>query len=575
MYETDWWRTAVIYQVYPRSFADADGDGVGDLRGISHRLAAIADLGVDAIWISPFYPSPQKDAGYDVSDYTAVDPVFGTLDDFDELLARSHSLGLRVLIDLVPNHTSDQHAWFQAAMASPPGSAERARYHFVDGRGEQGDDPPNNWQSAFGGPAWTRVAESDGSLGQWYLHLFDPSQPDLNWENPEVHAEFERVLRFWLDRGVDGFRVDVARALVKEAGLPDQAEDAGGLEDFHTGGARESPGAGAVGVPDLSIDVLAPANPYSEQPGVHEIFRRWRELTDGYPGQRVICGEAWVKPLAKLALWARPDEMHQVFNFEYLYTNWDAGRVRSVIAESLAEFGRVGAPSTWVLSNHDAVRHASRLAVNGRLGHGDGIGPLSPFRPDPEVGLRRARCASLLTMALPGSLYLYQGEELGLPEVVDIPDEDRCDPTWERSNRTRYGRDGSRVPIPWEAAAPAYGFNTTGASWLPQPEEWRGLARDVQRADPSSTLALYRTALRLRREFRLDGGELTWVSGFDADVIAYSCGGVLVLGNYGAAPVTLPAGYEALLSSGPLEDDGRLGGETTAWLSASGGGSIR
>lgn len=558
----EWWRSAVIYQIYPRSFMDGNGDGIGDLSGITSRLTAIKDLGVDAVWLSPFYPSPQKDAGYDVADFKDVDPLFGNLADFDQMIEEAHSQGLKVIVDLVPNHTSDQHRWFREALSSPPGSPERNRYLFRDGKGEDGQDPPNNWKSAFGGPAWTRIVEQDGLPGQWYLHLFDSSQPDLNWRNPRVIKDFDGVLTFWLDRGVDGFRVDVARALVKQSGLPNQGPNDGGIEDFFIDGSDD-----LVIVRDDSERKMLekPANPYSEQPEAHQIFRRWRTLMDRYAGDRVLISEAWVSPLAKMALWVRPGEFDQTFNFVYLYSGWNARRVRAVIEESLKEFGRVGAISTWVLSNHDVIRHASRLALSGAVSHGDGIGPNSPSLPDPEVGIRRARCASLLMLALPGSAYIYNGEELGLPEVVEITDEQRQDPTWERSQHTRYGRDGCRVPIPWEADLPGYGFSQTGRAWLPQPEYWGEYARKVELEDPDSTLNLYRNALRIRTREGLGSGEVEWLKSGTEEVVAFENSGVTIIANFGEDSVSIPEGDVLAVSTG-LEE-GMLPAESTVWLS--------
>jgi len=539
----DWWRTAVIYQVYPRSFADSTGDGIGDLDGITSRLGAIADLGADAIWLSPFYVSPQHDAGYDVADYTDVDPLFGDLAAFDRMLAAAHEGGLKVIVDIVPNHSSSAHPWFRAALAAAPGSPERARYLFRDGRGESGDVPPNNWQSVFGGPAWTRVVEADGAPGQWYLHLFDTSQPDFDWTNGEVQAFFLDVLRFWLDRGVDGFRIDVAHGLVKQPGLPDHTPDP-------TGG---------------SMGGDAPEVPYWAQPGVHEIFRDWRRVTDAYDPPRALVGEAWVHPLRKLANWVRPDELHQTFNFVYLETPWDAARLREVVDGSLAAFGGVGAPSTWVLSNHDVIRHATRFALTPPPPQGEGLGPRSPFHPDESVGLRRARAATLFMLALPGSAYVYQGEELGLPEVVDIPDAARQDPTFARTGGASYGRDGARVPIPWTADAPSQGFGTGGASWLPQPSTWASYARDGQDGIPGSTLELYRAALAARREHGLGSAALAWLpSDGDEAVLTFRVGDVTVVANTGAREAVLPAG-EVLAASGPVAP-GRLPGDTTVWL---------
>ncbi|WP_336633334.1 MULTISPECIES: glycoside hydrolase family 13 protein [unclassified Microbacterium] len=539
----EWWRTAVIYQIYPRSFADASGDGIGDLPGVTAHLDDIQSLGVDAVWLSPFYPSPQKDAGYDVADYCDVDPLFGTLADFDTMLDAAHARGIRVIVDLVPNHSSDRHVWFHEALAAAPGSAARARYLFREGRGEHGELPPNNWESVFGGPAWTRVTEPDGTPGQWYLHLFDTSQPDFDWSNPEVQESFRGILRFWLDRGVDGFRVDVAHGLVKTDGLPDHLPP---VDGDSMGGQDEAP--------------------YWGQEGVHEIYRDWHRVLAEYDGDRALCAEAWLPTVDRTAEWVRPDEMHQAFNFPYLTTEWDAAAIREVISESLRAFPAVGAPATWVLSNHDVVRHASRLALTAENPQGHGIGPDSPGQPIPETGLRRARAATTLMLALPGSAYLYQGEELGLPEVIDLPGDVRQDPTWFRTAGERYGRDGCRVPIPWSADAPSYGFGPTDASWLPQPDEWAALARDVQEADPESTLWLYRTLLATRRAEGLGAGSLEWLDGFGAGVLAFRNGEVVVIANLGTEPVDLPAGT-ILAASEPFAGT-ELPADTAVWLRA-------
>jgi len=538
---SEWWRTAVIYQIYPRSFADASGDGIGDLPGITSHLDDLQSLGIDAIWLSPFQRSPQKDAGYDVSDYCDVDPLFGTLADFDDMLAAAHARGIRVIVDLVPNHSSDQHVWFQEALAAVPGSPERARYMFRDGKGEHGELPPNNWESVFGGPAWTRVVEADGRPGQWYLHLFDSSQPDFDWSNEVVREEFRRILRFWLDRGVDGFRVDVAHGLMKAEGLPDYIPD---------------PDAGSMGGEEENV-------PYWGQDTVHEVYRDWRKILEEYQGDRALAAEAWLPTAERTAEWVRPDEMHQAFNFPYLQTEWDAADLRAVIDLSLRAFPGVGAPSTWVLSNHDVVRHASRLALTAENPQGHGIGPDSPGQPIPEVGLARARAATTLMLALPGSAYLYQGEELGLPEVIDIPGDARQDPTWFRTNGERYGRDGCRVPIPWTAEGPAYGFNDSGASWLPQPAEWAGLARDAQAGVAGSTLELYRTLLAERRARGLGAGSLEWLEGYGPDAVAFRNGNVTVVANTGSEPVALPSGI-VIAASGPVTDV--IPADTAVWV---------
>lgn len=543
----EWWRSGTIYQIYPRSFADANGDGMGDLAGITARLESLATLGVDAVWLSPFYKSPQKDAGYDVADYCDVDPLFGTLADFDAMLNRAHELGLKVLIDLVPNHTSWEHVWFKRAISAAPGSAERDYYHFKDGRGERGELPPNNWQSMFGGPAWTRVTESDGSLGQWYCHLFDSSQPDLNWANPVVQEEFERILRFWLDRGVDGFRVDQPHAMGKAAGLPDHpyVDEAGA--GFIEG--RENP-------------------PMWFQEEVHPIFRRWRAILDSYPGNRAMCGEAYVLPLSFMALWVRSDEFHQTFNFRFLDSLWEPQNLFNSINESFEAFDSVGAPSTWVLSNHDVIRHASRMGgLKGRPTASDGVGPNDP-QPDRELGLRTARGATMFMLGLAGASYLYQGEELGLPEHTTLAGEFRQDPTYARTNGDRVGRDGCRVPLPWEASVgAANGFNTTGAGWLPQPEIYREYARDQQEGVAGSTLELYKSALRIRRELRLGEGSFDWLPEFTNNrALGYRNGRVLVIHNFGEDALPLPQGSLLLRSVAGAGSKDAIGAHETVWV---------
>ncbi|MEV8564365.1 glycoside hydrolase family 13 protein [Streptomyces sp. NPDC051322] len=511
-----WWRDAVIYQVYVRSFADSDGDGIGDLRGIRDRLPYLAGLGVDAVWLTPFYASPQADGGYDVADYRAVDPLFGDLTDAEELVRTAHELGLRVIVDVVPNHTSDRHVWFEAALAGGP---ERARYHFHPGRGENGELPPNDWESVFGGPAWTRT-----TAGDWYLHLFAPQQPDLNWDSPEVREEFDAVLRFWLDLGVDGFRVDVAHGMVKAAGLPDI-------------GAREQ--AKMIGSQTL---------PFFDQDGVHEIHRSWRRLLDSYPGERIGVAEAWAPSAGRLALYVRPDELHQAFNFQFLRCPWDATAMRAVIDESLAATASVGAPTTWVLSNHDVVRHVTR--------YGGGA-----------TGLRRARAAALLMLALPGSTYIYQGDELGLPEVTDLPDELRQDPSFFRTAGQEGLRDGCRVPIPWTEDGPSYGFGP-GPGWLPQPTSWRSRSVAAQSGDPDSTLELYRGALALRRRLAgLAAGPMRWLEAPDG-VLAFGRPGLVCTLNTLATAAELPTpGKPLLATSAPVVagDSVRIPGDSCTW----------
>jgi alpha-glucosidase len=547
-----WAHSAVIYQVYPRSFVDGDGDGIGDLPGVLSRLDYLVELGVDAIWLSPFYPSPMADAGYDVADYRGVDPVFGTLDDFDALLAAAHRRGVKIIIDLVPNHTSDQHPWFQAALAAGPGSAARQRYLFRDGLGPDGAEPPNDWLSVFGGPAWTRVPD-----GQWYLHLFAPQQPDLDWEHPQVRAEFVDIIRFWLDRGADGLRIDVAHGMVKAPGLPGTAVPDAAEASFAGAHTPQRSGSGSQ------------ASPYWDQEGVHEIYREWRKVLDAYTPERIAVAEAWVPTLDRLTRYVRRDELHQAFNFQFLRTPWSAAAYREVISASLAAVGSVEAAATWVLSNHDVVRHATRL---GRLDatHTGGIagGAARDEDPvDPVLGLARARAATLMMLALPGSAYLYQGEELGLPEVLDLPDQLRQDPRFHNSGGAVRGRDGCRVPLPWSGAATPFGFSPDGAApWLPQPAGWAALTVEAQRTDPGSTWSLYRDALRLRRELRLSLGDLTWLDPPAPNVLAFSRAGLVCTTNCGTAPVRLPHPYgEPVLASGPVPDPLVLPANTTSW----------
>ncbi|MDO5068515.1 MAG: alpha-amylase family glycosyl hydrolase [Propionibacteriaceae bacterium] len=534
MSNTQWWRDAVIYQIYPRSFADSNGDGYGDLPGAISKLPYLKELGVDAVWLSPFYLSPMADAGYDVADYREVDPLFGQTADAKRLIDEAHALGIRVFIDLVPNHTSDAHEWFQAAVAAEPGAPERERYLIRDGKGASGELPPNNWKSLFGGPGWSRLHRPDGTPEQWYLHMFDVHQPDLDWDSELVRSGFDDILRHWLDLGVDGFRVDVAHSLVKEAGLPDEAEESQFMEG------------------DLG--------PMWDQEGVHEIYRRWRKVLDSYDGDRAMVAEAWVPKPERLARYVRPDEMHQAFNFDFLSSAWDAASYRRVITTTMAANDAVGAPTTWVMSNHDVVRHASRLG-RAETSDTEGISARDP-QPDNELGLRRAKAATLMMLALPGSAYLYQGEELGLPEHTAVPDEMRQDPIWEGTKHQKVGRDGCRIPLPWVADAPGLGFGPSERTWLPQPESYRPLAADQQVGVPGSTWTMYHDALRLRRQYGLGLGKLTWEDAPE-HVVCFDNGEVRVMVNIGGDPVPLPEG-EVLLASTEL--DGVLPTDAAVWV---------
>ena len=534
-----WWRDAVIYQVYPRSFADLDGDGIGDLAGVRARLPYLRDLGVDALWFTPWYESPLADGGYDVADYRRIHPAFGTLDEAERLIAEALAMGIRTIIDIVPNHVSDRHEWFTAALAAGPGSPERERFWFRDGTGPDGDGMPTQWPSSFSGTTWTRTTNPDGSPGQWYLHLFTPEQPDLNWDHPDVRREHEDVLRFWFDRGVGGVRVDSAALVAKDASLPEIAGD-------------YAPGQH----PNLDRDDL------------HTIYADWRSVADSYPGSRVLVGEIWLPDLDRFALYLRPTEMHTAFNFDFMSRAWDAAGLRASIEQTLAAHAPVGAPSTWVLSNHDVTRPVTRY---GREESGFEFAAKRFGTPsDLELGTRRARAAALLTAALPGSLYIYQGDELGLPEAEDLPLASLQDPMHFRSEGVDPGRDGCRVPLPWSGQAAPFGFSPADADtepWLPQPASWASLTVEAQLDDPGSMLNLYRDALRLRRSIHdLHDTGLTWIDAGD-DVICFARGESFVhVSNLSGSPVELPPHTAVYLASDELVD-GRLPADASAWLS--------
>ncbi len=539
-----WWRDAVTYQVYVRSFADGNADGIGDLRGLRDRLGYLADLGVDALWLNPCFPSPMADAGYDIADYRDIEPSFGTLAEMDALIAQAHAAGIRILLDIVPNHCSDRHPRFQQALRAGPRSAARSWFWFRPGRGPGGDEPPNNWQSYCGGPAWTRVTEPDGTPGQWYLHLFAPEQPDFNWDNPAVRADFVKTLRFWFGRGVDGFRIDSAAVLVKDPLLPDLDPEAG----------------------------PADPHPYNDRDGIHEIYQEWRAVADSYNEPRALLGEVWIADPQRFAKYLRPQEMHAAFNFRFLQCAWDPAALRAVIEQTVDFHRPVGAPATWVLSNHDVTRHVTRYGRTDTRFDFDDRGHGRPV--DVELGTRRARAAALLYLALPGGAYLYQGEELGLWEVEQIPDELRQDPMWRRTAGQNPGRDGCRVPLPWTGSEPPFGFSGPGTDeaepWLPtQPASWRDYTVEAQLDDPDSMLELYRSALNLRRSVPGFGSErepLRWIDATDG-VLAFRRGDAAAcVVNLSADPVALPPHQTILLTSSPLTDDGLLPSDCAAWL---------
>ncbi|QQM67409.1 glycoside hydrolase family 13 protein [Actinomyces weissii] len=627
-----WWQDAVVYQVYPRSFADADGNGTGDLRGLASRVPYLQALGVDAVWLSPFYPSALADGGYDVDDHRGVDPRIGTLADFDQMVTALHEAGIRVLVDLVPNHTSNRHQWFRAALAGGPDAPERALYHFREGRGEHGQEPPNDWRSLFGGPLWQRVDDRDeagrpltgpgtGRPYQWYLHIFAPEQPDLNWEHPQVRADLLRTLRFWCDRGVDGFRVDVALGMVK---------------DLSQLGRPWS----EVGYWPLPADGT---HPLFDRDAVHGLLATWRELLESYEPPRFAVAEAGVQP-SRRAAYAR--SLGQAFNFQMQDADWTAESYAWALDAGLEDLARCGS-TTWVLGCHDVFRVATRYgfepsalsaaevvdaaavagpdqahdAVDGSVpagrslvlsrqwvlagggagagaagvsggtseaetagggeglgaaaGGGEGLGAAAggaasaccavPVQ-DAAAGRRRARAAALVVMALPGSLYVYQGDELGLPEVPDIPEERLQDPIARRNRALEKGRDGCRVPLPWARGGSSYGFGPDGGAepHLPQPPGWGGFSVEAQEGDSESVLSLYREGLRLRRGLWVGAGEVTWLRR-DGQALGFARGGLQCWVAFGA-PLRLPAG-EVLLASAPVTD-GLLPADATAWLRA-------
>jgi alpha-glucosidase len=536
-----WWRSAVIYEVYVRSFADGNGDGVGDLAGVRSRLPYLRDLGVDAIWFTPWYVSPLADGGYDVADYRAIDPAFGTLAEAEQLIDEALALGIRTIVDIVPNHVSDRHTWFQAALAAGPGSPERRRFWFRPGRGARGELPPNGWSSIFAGPAWTQVPASDGSPGEWYLHLFTPEQPDLNWDHPDVRREHEEILVFWFDRGAAGVRIDSAALLVKDPELP-----------------------------EMPAEPLPGGHPTTDRDELHEIYRSWRTIADAY-GDRALVGEIWLPDIERFARYMRPGELHTAFNFDFLGQPWEAASLRASIDATLAAHAPVEAPATWVLSNHDVTRPTTRY---GREDSSFAFDRKRVGIPtDVELGRRRARAAALLAAALPGSFYIYQGEELGLDEVEEIPTDRVLDPIFHRSNGIDPGRDGCRVPLPWTGAAPPFGFSTPSVAsepWLPQPARWQALTVEAQDGDATSTLNLYRTILRIRRGHpHLGDGPMTWLPS-QPDVLAFARGHRFIcVVNLSDESILLPPGATPIVASVDLTG-GELPPDASAWLDAPG-----
>ena len=534
---TDLWRTAVVYEIYPRSFADSNGDGVGDLPGITSRVPYLRSLGVDAVWLSPFYPSALADGGYDVDDHRDVDPRLGSLDDFDAMVSALHAAKIKVIVDIVPNHTSNRHPWFVQALAAGRGTWERDRYLFRDGLGRGGEIPPNDWESLFGGSAWAPAGD-----GQWYLHLFAAEQPDLNWENDEVRADFRHTLRFWADRGVDGFRVDAADSLRKD------------LSELDLPWAE---------IADLMRE--DGSHPFWDRDNVHEIYADWRRIFNSFDPPRYAVAEASAHP-ARRTRYAAADSLGNAFNFDMQDADWRADDYRRVINNGLADMINNGSTTSWLLGCHDIPRVATRYGLplqKDRPAYqvakawllSDGATP----RLDRALGERRARAAIMILLALPGSTYIYQGDELGLHEVAELPREVLEDPMASRSMEK--GRDGCRVPLPWSLDGPSYGFGSRSAH-LPQPEWFGAYAVSVQETDPDSTLNLYRRSLALRGHL-FAGSDLRWVDSRPS-VLHFERGPVQCVTNFGTEPVARPAG-ELLLSSAPL-DNGRLPGDTTIWV---------
>lgn len=544
--DAEWWRDAVVYQAYVRSFRDGNGDGIGDFAGLLAGLDAIAELGCDAVWLNPCYRSPQRDHGYDIADYRQIDPSYGTLEEFDAFLDEAHRLGIRVVMDMVANHCSTEHPWFQAALAGEPGGPERARFHFRDGQGADGSVPPGNWQSVFGGSAWSRITEPDGTPGQWYLHSFDSGQPDFDWRNPEVADEFADVLRFWFDRGVDGFRIDVAHGHVKADGLPDWP----GADDG-TGGHNAA---------------------MWDQPEVHDIYRRWRAIAEEYEPARYLVGEIWVPSTERLAAYLRPDELHQAFRFDLLVQPWDASRLRAAVQTGLDAAAQ---PPAWALANHDVHRTVTRYGQEQILEAPDPSDMIAAARRrgsvDVELGVRRARAAAALMLALPGAAYLYQGEELGLPEVFDLPDSARQDPIWLRSDGAELGRDGCRVPLPWEPHGASAGFSNGPDAWLPQPTWFAQFARSIQRADPNSSLSVYRDLTHRRRSLFGSDATLTWLDPGVTGVLAFRRGrGICVLNTTCSAYPLPPAWrpWDPVVCTAPVTVAGEVPPDAAAWFAS-------
>ena len=477
-----WWKNGVLYHMYLRSFADGNGDGFGDLKGAINRIDYISELGVNGVWLSPTSPSPNNDWGYDVSDYLGVHPDYGTLSDLEEFIERCNRLGIEVILDLVPNHTSSDHAWFIEALADPHSPF---RQYYVFSRGKPDGSPPNNWLDATGGSAWTL----DPSSGEYYLHNFLPSQPDLNWWNEEVHKEFEGILRFWFDRKVAGFRIDVAHGVFKDELLRDDPPAPEISKEFSHFGLVET---------------------YSKnREDVHPLYRSWRKIADSYDPSRVLVGETWVNDISRLAsFYGNDDELNLAFNFMFVFTEFNARAFSEIVGNTLNALPK-GASAAWTGSNHDISRFPTRWA-------------------DGDYDKIRMALAILLT--LPGTVFLYYGDEIGMRDV-DVPVELQRDPMTKLIPAARFQRDRARTPMPWQEG-PGRGFcdpNTT--PWLPFGDD-DGLDVESQRRDPNSTLNLTKLLIELRRQVKESLLDYQLVEATDS-IWRYRCGSLEVLANFG------------------------------------------
>jgi alpha-glucosidase len=542
--DKNWWRQAAIYQIYPRSFADTDGNGIGDLKGVTSKVDYLASLSLDAVWLSPFYPSPLADGGYDVADYRNVDPKLGTLEDFDEMLAALHARGIRVFVDIVPNHSSHIHQWFKDAIDSTPGSKERARYIFRDGRGANGEIPPTDWPSHFAPSAWTHESAWGGKHNQWYMHWFAPEQPDWNWDNPEVEADFLATLKFWADRGVDGFRIDVAHALKKDLSEPLRMR-----ATMEYDAPQNLEGTGIL----------------MDRNEVLDVYRTWRKLFNSYDPPRVAVAEANVHP-SRMPLYASEDTLGQSFDFRFIDAAFTARNYKECVSQSLELAKKNKSSTTWTLGNHDQMRYATKLGLHPIVDRNDWLLSHGQSHPvDFEIGTRCSVAANLFILALPGCTYIYQGDELGIHEVANIPFDQVQDPVYLRNLKQAKGRDGARVPLPWTRGDKNFGFGT-GTPHLPQPEWFADFSVEAESGDSGSPLEIFRAALKLRRELQC-AEEITWHETTSEDVLHFSRpNGWNCITNFRASKYPMPPG-EIILASSPLID-GKIAAGTTIWFKA-------